>query len=201
MLVAPREGEPVATAGYAVGSGRSHGVSLEAGLSTRRLGVLASYGYQRVRYQYGDSSYVPSHGAAHQFEAGLTVVPVPSLSARVGATGVFGRRATAVSGGLNSESCTLLDRGCEFAGSPNHNGQALGGLALPAYFRIDVGLRKEWALGVGRRAGTVALFGTLTNIFNRKNVLSYARDTATGRLTGINLRPRAPLVVGLDWQF
>jgi hypothetical protein len=201
VLVAPRDGEPVATAGYAVGSGRAHGVSLEAGLSARRFGVLASYGYQRVRYQYGDSSFVPNHGAVHQFQAGLTLVPLRSLSVRVGATGIFGRRGTAVSGDVTSESCNLLDRGCEFAGSPNHNGEALGGLALPAYFRIDFGLRKEWEFGVGSRAGTVALFGTLTNVFNRTNLLSYARHGATGRLTGINLRPRAPLVVGLDWTF
>lgn len=201
VLVAPRDGEPVATAGYAVGSGRAHGVSLEAGLSARRFGVLASYGFQRVRYQYGDASYVPNHGAAHQVQAGLTVVPLRSLSVRVGATGIFGRRGTAVSGDVTSESCNLLDRGCEFAGSPNHNGEALGGLALPAYFRVDIGLRKEWELGIGGRAGTVALFGTLTNVFNRKNLLSYARDSATGRLSRVDLRPRAPLVVGLDWTF
>ncbi len=201
VLVAPRDGEPVATGGYAVGSGRAHGVSVEAGLSARRFGVLASYGYQRVRYQYGDSSYVPSHGAEHQLHAGLTVVPVRSLSLRVGATGIFGRRGTIVSGAVISESCNLLDRGCEFAGSPNHNGEALGGLALPAYFRFDIGLRKEWDLGFERRAGTIALFGTLTNVFNRKNLLSFARDDATNRLSRIDLRPRAPLVVGLDWTF
>ena len=120
---------------------------------------------------------------------------------RVGVTGIFGRRATAVSGGLNSESCNLLDRGCEFAGSPNHTGQVLGGVALPAYFRVDLGLRKEWEIGAGGRAGTVALFGTLTNLLNRRNLLNYSRDAATGRLAGIDLRPRAPLVVGLDWQF
>ncbi len=201
VLVAPRDGEPVATAGYAVGSGRSHGVSLEAGLSTRRLGVLASYGFQRVRYQYGDTSYVPSHGAAHQLEAGVTLMPLASLSLRVSATGVYGRRGTAVVGGVNSESCTLLDRGCEFAGSPNHNGQALGGLALPAYFRVDIGLRKEWELGIGGRAGTVALFGTMTNVLNRRNLLTYARRDTPAGFAGIELRARAPLVVGLDWTF
>jgi hypothetical protein len=32
-------------------------------------------------------------------------------------------------------------------------------------------------------------------------VLTYAKDPSTGRVLQIEMRPRAPLVVGLDWQF
>ena len=54
---------------------------------------------------------------------------------------------------------------------------------------------------IGRRDANVALFGTVTNLFNRKNVLTYASSSATGASAAIEMRPRAPLVVGLDWRF
>jgi hypothetical protein len=32
-------------------------------------------------------------------------------------------------------------------------------------------------------------------------VLTIATDPVTGRRTAIEMRPRAPLVIGLDWRF
>jgi hypothetical protein len=47
----------------------------------------------------------------------------------------------------------------------------------------------------------VALFGTYSNLLGRRNVLTYAQDPATGQRVGIELRPAAALVVGLDWRY
>ena len=104
-----------------------------------------------------------------------------------------------MSGGFEWEACNLLDEGCEFGGTPGTAG-APGGVSLPAYFRMDLGVRKHWHLTLGRRDAVVALFGTLTNVLNRRNVLSYSR-APDGALTPIEMRPLAPLVVGLDWQY
>ena len=65
---------------------------------------------------------------------------------------------------------------------------------------MDLGLRKHWHVTLGHRDAVVALFGTLTNVLNRKNVLSYSR-APDDALTPIEMRPLAPLVVGLDWQY
>jgi hypothetical protein len=54
---------------------------------------------------------------------------------------------------------------------------------------------------IGRRDVTLALFGTLTNLLARTNVLTIAVDPETGRRTAIEMRPLSPLVVGLDWRF
>ena len=201
LLVAPRAGEPFATSGFVVGSGASRGMSLDAAVSSRRFGAFASYGMQSVRRAYGDSSYVPGHGATHLLEGGVTAFPTATLSIRLGAAGAFGRRTTAASGGLEWESCNLLDRGCEFRGSPHLGSEPLGAAPLPSYFRVDIGVRKHWRVGIGGRDGVIALFATITNVFDRKNVLTYSREPATGALTPVELRPRAPLVIGLDWRF
>ena len=198
LLVAPDVTGPFTAGSFAVGSGRSRGVSLEAGMSTARWGMVASYGWEQLRLSTGSEAYVPSQGASHLLEGGVNFFPTATTSIRLGAAGALGRRATAVSGGFEWEACNLLDEGCEFGGSPGTAG-APGSVSLPAYFRVDLGVRKHWHVTVGRRDAVVALFGTVTNLFNRKNVLSYSR-AADGALSPIEMRPLAPLVVGLDWQ-
>lgn len=201
LLVAPLEGEPFATGAFVVGSGTSRGVSADAALSAKRYGIVASYGLQHVRLEYGPSSYVPESAATHLAQCGVIVFPSATASIRLGATAAMGRRATAIANGFEWEANNILDRGSEFGGNPSYAGEALGGTALPAYFRLDLGVRKQWRIGVGGRDATIALFGTATNILGRKNVLTYAKDPSSGRVAGIEMRPRAPLVVGLDWAF
>jgi hypothetical protein len=176
-------------------------VSADAALSAKQYGVVLGYGYQHVRLAYGESSYVPENGATHLAQCGVIVFPSATASVRLGVTAAMGRRATAIAGGFEWEANNILDRGSEFGGSPYYGGEALGGTALPTYYRLDLGVRKQWRVGVGGRDATLALFGTATNILGRKNYLTYARNPSTGQLTGIEMRPRAPLVVGLDWGF
>ena len=201
LLVAPQAREPFATDAFASGSGTAHGLSLDAALSSARVGLIASYGWQEVRLAEGDASYVPHYGAAHLLDAGIIVFPTATTSIRLGATGAMGRHATPMSGGFEWEACNLLDKGCEFGGSPHQGGEVLGGASLPSYFRVDLGVRKHWHVAIGERDAVVALFGTVTNLFDRKNTLTYARNPDTGELTPIEMRPLAPLVVGLDWRF
>ena len=199
--VAPRDGGPFSLGAFVTGSGGARGVSVDASVSGARFAAIGSYGLQRVRLTYGDSGYVPEHGGAHQLEGGLIVFPTLTTSVRLGASAVMGRRATAAAGGFEWESCNLLDRGCEFAGSPDHTGERLGASRLPAYARVDLGVRKHWHPVIGGRDVLLAAFGTVTNVFGRANVLTWMRSPSTGELTAIEMRPLAPLVVGLDWRF
>ncbi|MGH7607064.1 MAG: hypothetical protein ACREME_06960 [Gemmatimonadales bacterium] len=201
LLVAPREAEPFLTRGFVTGSVSAKGLSLDAALSSSRYGFVATYGWQRVRFHYGDSSYVPDHGARHLLEAGWIVFPTATSSIRLGVSAAVGRRTTTVAGGLEWEACNLLDQGCEFSGSPHYGSEPLGATTLPSYVRVDLGLRKHWHVEIGGRDVSIAGFATATNVLGRENVLTYASDPATGERTAIEMRPLAPLVVGLDWQF
>jgi len=155
---------------------------------------------QRVRYQLAGSSYVPGFGTAHQLELGVAFNPSSSWSFRLGVVGAAGRTATTVSGGLEWEAGNLLDRGCEFAGSPSSS-MSPGNTVLPAYARVDLGVRKQWSVAGHGRAGTIAVFGTITNLLGRNNVLTYDTDPTSGQLTPVEMRPWSPLVVGMDWSF
>jgi hypothetical protein len=202
LLVAPQDGGPFSTGAFAIGSGNSSGFSVDAALSRAQFGVLASYGLQRVRLKYGEAGYVPDHGTTHLLQGGIIVFPTATWSIRLGATGALGRRTTALSSSLEWEACNLIDQGCEFAGSPHYSGsEAIGATALPAYLRLDLGIRKHWHLALAGRDAMVALFATATNLLNRTNLLTYATDAVTGQRRPVEMRPLAPLVVGLDWRF
>ena len=201
LLVAPRAGTPFASGGLVTGAGNSRGLSLEAGVSGAWYGMTASYGWQRVRLSYGDSTYAPGYGTSHLIETGVIVFPMPTASIRLGLSGAVGRRGTGVLGAFEWEACNLLDQGCEFAGSPTHDTNRLGRTRLPSYLRLDLGLRKHWHVELAGRDVELALFGTVTNLLGRRNVLAVATDPVTGKRSEIEMRPLAPLVLGLDWRF
>jgi hypothetical protein len=150
---------------------------------------------------YGDTAYAPGYGSSHTIETGVIVFPTPTTSIRVGLTGEVGRRGTGILGAFEWESCNLLDQGCEFGGTPTHDTSGLGSTRLPSYFSLDLGVRKHWHLEIGGRDVELAFFGAVTNLLGRRNILAFATDPATGRETQIEMRPLAPLVVGLDWRF
>jgi hypothetical protein len=200
LLVAPSTGEPFAVDQFTTGSGRAPGVALDATFRGSRYGLLASYGWQRIRLTYADSSYRPAYGTSHGFEVGGILFPTATSSIRLGLTGAMGRQATGIAGDFEWEACNLLDRGCEFGGSPQSD-RRLGGTELPAYLRLDLGLRQHWHFKLAGKEVMLALYGTVTNLLGRGNVLTVATDPASGRRTQIEMRPRAPLVLGLDWRF
>lgn len=201
VLVAPVGGDPFSTGSLSIGSGVSHGGAVDASINAARIGIVASYGFQKVRFTSGGTSYAPSHGSTHMFDGGILVFPSPTLSVRLGASGSAGRRTTNVGGGFEWEACNLRDRGCEFGGAPRSDTAALGRSPLPAYVRADIGVRKHWHLEIGRRDATLALFGAVTNVFGRRNLLTFSRDELSGALMPVEMRPFAPLVVGLEWKF
>lgn len=189
----------VANTSLAGGRVDARGVSSEIAVTSRRAIALVSYGWQRVAYQQGGRVYVPEHSARHQLEGGLTVLPAGSLQIRVGVVGTFGRRATVVRGPVEWDGCSLADRACEFSGTPESSPDALGATQLPYYLRTDLSVRRSWRLTLSGHEGEMAAFGTLSNIFNRTNFLNVA---AIGDVrSGLEMRSRSPLVIGIDWHF
>jgi hypothetical protein len=201
LLVAPGEGGPFATGGFSEGEGTARGISADASVATARFAALASYALQHVRFEEGGAGYVPGHGTGHLLEGGIIVFPAATLSVRLGAVAMFGRRTTALSGPFEWEACNLIDQGCEFGGSPNNDGERIGGVDPPMYARLDLSVRKHFHMAMGRRDAVVSLYGTVSNLLGRANVLTYARDPGTDRLVPVVMRPIGPLVMGLEWRF
>jgi len=41
----------------------------------------------------------------------------------------------------------------------------------------------------------------MTNVFDRANIMTFARDATTGQMVAVTMRPRSPLVLGIDWRY
>ena len=200
-LVAPREAGPYSSTGFTTGDGVAHGVSLETEAASEHVLVLASYAYQRVRLEYSRDDYAPNYGTSHAVQAGFVFTPSRNYTFRLGFQGLMGRRTTATLGSLEWESCNLIDGGCEFAGNPAAWSGDLGGTELPSYFRLDLGVRREWDVSLAGYGGRMGLFGTASNLLGRRNVMTVTVDPATGRRSNVDMVPISPLVVGIDWHF
>ena len=199
VLVAPFEDGPFLRGRPSSGSANARGAYAEAQVRAARYVLLARYGVQRVRFHQAATSYIPSFGARALVDGGLTTFPTPTTSLRLGVTAALGRYVTPASGNIEWESCNLKDRGCEFAGSPRADPSLTGALQAPDYVRVDIGVRKHGHLRLGSRSAEVAIFGTYSNLLNRFNVLTYG--VVNGVTQAVEMRPQAPLVVGLDWRF
>jgi hypothetical protein len=201
-LVSPRSEGPFAdVGGFVVGSGSGGGIAMAASVTGPRYGLLFAYALQRMHLAFADSGYVPGFSVTHSFEAGAHLLPFEETAVNLGLIALVGRHGAAVTGPFEWEGCNLLDRGCEFAGSPRQAQGAAAALDLPAYLRLDLGIRKRWVLHVARRDAELAVFGTLTNVLNRHNILTDVIDPATGARGQVEMRPRSPLTIGLDWRY
>jgi hypothetical protein len=193
--------EVFVTSSVAEGTGRATGAAIEASRTTARFALTVSSLLQRVRLHGLDTTWTPAHGTAAIAALGAIYFPQPSASVRLSVEMASGRRATAFAGPFEWETCNLRDRGCEFAGGPLRRTGALGGLALPAYLRIDVGARKHWHVVVNQRDVLLGVFATWSNVLDRTNVLGFGTEPVTGLRQAIGMRPGSPLVIGLDWSF
>ena len=201
ILVAASDGEPFATRAFGVGSGASHGISVEASITARRFGAMASYGWQRVVYAADGARYVPEYAAVHVLQSGVNFYPTSTTSIRIGVVGEAGRHTSAVSGAFEWEACNLRDRGCEFGGSPRSDPHTIGATAVPLYARADLSVRKHWHAQFRSTDAVIAVYGTVSNVFGRDNVLTYSRGASPSTLEPVQMRPFAPLVLGLEWRF
>ena len=199
-LVALREAGPFSSGPAANGSSSTRGAVFEFEARRHRIELRAAYGYQHTRLQGEETRYQPTAAVPHTLDAGLTLFPGERWLFRLGISGQYGRHGTRITAPFEWEGCNLSDRGCEFIGSPELTGP-LGGVALPAYFRIDLGLRHEWHASLLGRRGTLAAFGTVTNLLARRNILAVKENPTTGVRRPVEMRPRAPLVAGLEWRF
>jgi hypothetical protein len=83
----------------------------------------------------------------------------------------------------------------EISGTPQEILGPLNGARLPFFFRTDLGLTREWPIGV---AGRLTTAFTVTNLFNRANVLGYVQNGPGRRPL---LFPSRSLIAQIGWAF
>ncbi len=200
-LVAPSTGQPFAVDAFSIGEGEIRGIGVNAELEGARYRALASYGFSEISNEARDREYRPGYATGHSVASGVVYYPGAQFELRSYLRAELGRRATLMEGPFGWEACSFLEGGCEAEGSPSRLLGPIGGYRLPAYVRVDVGVRKHWHWRALGRDGVIGVFTTLSNVFRRDNVLGYVSDPDTGEVTALPMRPLSLLTAGLDWRF
>ncbi|NUQ19352.1 MAG: TonB-dependent receptor [Gemmatimonadaceae bacterium] len=199
LLVAPRTAQPFATDGFTTGRGRATGLGLSLGRRGELWDFAGAYTLAKTTRTATGQRYRPSFGAAQSLTAAAAVRVHPATTVSVNLWGVSGRPMTLTRGEFEWEHAALLGGVGEVAGSPQQFVGALGGAHLPAYWRLDLGMRHEWRICARTERCTLGGTVAIANIFGQRGAIGAVVASDGFSRRAIVQSPRA-LRVGLDWS-
>ncbi|MGI9078368.1 MAG: TonB-dependent receptor [Gemmatimonadaceae bacterium] len=201
LLVAPDSSHPFAVEGFETGRGRTSGLAVAADWEHGRFLASSSLGISRVITSASQAVYQPSHAATLMLAGGIGYRPSPRTTWRAAAVARSGRRTTQFEGPLEYEGCNTLIGGCEIYGTPERATGPLGAERLPAYIRLDLGVRRAWQAHVLGRGTEIEGHLTLSNVLGRRNVWGVLREPGASTTLTAPLRPFSLLNAGIDWRY
>ena len=200
VLVAPATGQPFATGAFDVGSGVARGAGVSLSHHGERLVWSAGYSVENTTRRSGSQSYNPGFGIARSLNAAAALHVGRQTILRTVLWSASGRPSSVSLGAFDWAPAPLVHGAGNLAGSPQQLAGALGAAQLPAYWRLDVGIRREWQPAMLGSAATVAATLSIINVFNRTNSMALLQATAGATPQSIGLAPRS-LVLGLEWRY
>lgn len=202
VLVGPLTSKPFAPRAedLGIGRGRAHGLEVAASWGSGPWSVGLEYGLASTTRTLEDESYSPDFLSRHSLATRLAFTPTDRLLLHLSVLANAGRWTTPVRGLGEWEPCIQLG-GCDITGLPERQGGELNAHRLPAYFRVDAGVRKGWHVRLFGRPARLDGFLRLSNLTNRGNVLGYTSSVASPELRAIPMLPVAAVTAGIDWSF
>jgi hypothetical protein len=196
----PQE-SPLLVAERFAGSARMKGVELTAAKQLAGIELSGSYAGSLQTYSVGPVTYTPSHHRKH------------SLSVTAGR----GTHASYVSVRATLQSGLPYTPGIDALGTYRHNSSSeppavpagdvvlLGphnSARLPAYYRLDVALRRTFEKRLFGRATNLMPYLDIHNITNSRNAL-WGEPTARAGAPLIEYGPQLPFLptIGVEWTF
>lgn len=182
------------------GSGHAGGIEIDARYERGKLGLRASLGTADSRRSADSLQFSPAALRSRWVAVGVVRRIGENALIRVASTLTSGHPTSLVAGDLEWQSPGGLTASGEIAGSPEETLGSLNGQRLPAYFRTDLGLMRHWRVAAAGRDGMLISSITITNLFNRRNLLGYYVSTASAVRQEL-LYPRRSVAVQLGWRF
>ncbi|HMA01278.1 MAG TPA: TonB-dependent receptor [Gemmatimonadaceae bacterium] len=200
VLVAPTTSQPFALTGFAVGVVRASGVSLSLTREGERVSGELGYSLGSVIDRGNGISYSPSYDAAQAISGALGLRVATATTLRIAASAHSGTPTSVIADPVEWMPYTSSAGRGDLAGSPQHIVGALDGSRLPAYFRIDLGIRREWRVRAFGRESSLSTSAGVTNLFGRINALGVMAPATSAPAT-LLLMPRRSATFGLEWTY
>ncbi len=207
VLVAPATNEPAAMTGFLTGTGRARGMSatLSGGEGPNsRVRWRATYGLGRTTLETTTGlTYHPSYSLGQSGSALLELRLARATTLRVAGVLASDWRTSIATTAVGWEHDPLLGVPSEVVGWSATTTGPLDATRVPMYTRLDAGVEHDWRLG--RSGGALSLFGGLSNLLNRRDILGYAAAPTHVGNSGTVLQavqsPPASLTAGLGWRY
>ena len=200
LLVAPATAQPFVMQRFACGAGRASGATLLLEHDGARLFGHAAWALAASSRDVAAHRYHPSFGGAQSLTAAAGWRLGPATTLRAAWWSTAGRPTSEVEGDLQWVPYNLLRGAGAFSGSPQRIAGAVGGSGLPAYERLDLGVRRQWhGRLLGRAAGLVTSL-TLRNALGRANALGIVLPDDAHTVRAIPMLPRT-LTAELEWTY
>ena len=176
-------------------SGVTGAVDLVRGGFSGRAAVTVARDVRAVGATRYDAGY--GQGTSLAVDLGYRVFRDTRLQLRF--QGGARQAASVVAPGFEFQALRGLDQSGELAGTPEILPGTLNAERLPAYARLDLGLRRDWRLpGIGQRAQLTTSI-SLTNVLGHQNTLGLV----AGQDGGFRVIRGVPRAVALEvgWRF
>lgn len=198
LVPAATSAAPFAISLPPLASGHAEGLKFQARYSRNSWEARASLGLASTQRDLGSSEFFPASLRSRWATAGIARRFGQGTSVRLAATVSDGGPTSVLQSGVEWQSPGGIGASGEISGSPQEILGPLNGARLPFFFRTDLGLTREWPIGIAGRAGRLTTAFTVTNLFNRANVLGYVQNGSGRRPL---LFPSRSLIAQIGWAF
>ncbi|MEO7986991.1 MAG: TonB-dependent receptor [Gemmatimonadales bacterium] len=182
------------------GSGSARGVEIglarEGAVLDLRLSLGADGGDRRV----ADQRFTPGALRSRWLAAGAGLHVDSRTVLRLAGSAASGAPTTPIAEDVVWGAPGVLSQGGEIEGTPETTGGALNRDRLPAVWRVDVGLVRDWQIIALGKPGTLTTSITLSNLFDVRNPLAYAVPTPAGARRALYF-PSRTLGAQVNWRF
>jgi hypothetical protein len=200
VLVAPTTAQPFAITGFERGEGRAIGTGVALFYRGDRVDAEAIVEWNTIQRKSADITYHPGFERSRSLVTAASYRLTAQTKVRTAFQAVAGRPTSPIQEGFVWETFDQLSGEVEFSGTPLRLSETVNDERLPAYVRLDVGLRREWNPSLLGLSGSVMAYLDVTNVLGRENVLGYGVKPSGFERRDLRLLP-ASVAFGLEWSF
>jgi hypothetical protein len=181
------------------GRGNAQGVEAGVALDQGPFALRTSVGLARTVQWAGTEEYHAGVERPWSFSTNLYYRLARRTTAQIALSGGAGQPSSIVSPGLEWEPYRPLGGSGEIGGSANSLAGAINPVRLPGYFRLDLGLRRGWPLGLAGHRGLVSTALGVDNLLDRANPVGIGQ-APDGALRTLRGTPRSA-IIEVGWTF
>lgn len=193
-------GGPFASGALISGHGKAYGATIGLDGQFNHVDVQGSYSASFVSREWsGDQTYRPSFAPTQTLllSAGYRLGEKTLVRASAFMSAV--RSTSPIDGPVSWDWHDVLSSQREVSGSPQYAPGAVGTGRLEPYARLDLGMRRTFALGGALRANG-SVYANINNVFDRQNALGLMRNSSGSGMRALAMVPRS-LSFGLRFSF